>query len=157
MVDVANSEKVEVTGVGDILLSLYEGPRNITLSNVLYVPKLGGNLLSIGRIGLKGFKVKFLNGEAKVTGKNGETVLTAKRKGRVYIIEENKSPVYITRTKNEELWYRRMGHPHYNAVKKLDCTASKSESSPTLNELCSTCIQRKMRRQSFPYSSLHTS
>ncbi|GBL79062.1 hypothetical protein AVEN_49006-1 [Araneus ventricosus] len=150
MAEVANSENVEVAGVGDILLSLHEddeGPRNIILSNVLYVPKLGGNLISIGSIEEKGFKVEFLNGEAKVTE---ETVPTSKRKGRLYIIEENKSSVYITRTENEKSWHRRMGHPHYNVVKKMDCTVSKSESSPTLNELCSTWIQGKMRDQSFP-------
>ncbi|GBN69032.1 hypothetical protein AVEN_262397-1 [Araneus ventricosus] len=99
MVEVINSEKVEVTGVGDIVLFLHEddeGPRNITLSNVLYVPKLGRDLFSIGRIEEKGFKVEFLNGEAKVIGKNGETVLTAKRKERLHIIKENKSSVYIT-------------------------------------------------------------
>ncbi|GBL79312.1 hypothetical protein AVEN_129350-1 [Araneus ventricosus] len=72
MVEDANSEKVEVTGVCDIVPSLHEDdedPRNITLSNVLYAPKLGGNLLSIGRIEENGFKVEFLNGEAEVTGK----------------------------------------------------------------------------------------
>ncbi|GBN98692.1 hypothetical protein AVEN_73040-1 [Araneus ventricosus] len=91
MAEVINSEKVEVTRVGDIVFSLHEddeGPRNIKISNVLYMPKLGRNLLSIGRIEEKCFKVEFLNGEAKVIGKNGATVLTAKRKGRLYIIKE---------------------------------------------------------------------
>ncbi|GBM65157.1 hypothetical protein AVEN_185794-1 [Araneus ventricosus] len=119
MVEVINSENVEVSGVGNIVLSLHvddEFPRNITLSNVLYVPKLGRNLFSIGRIEEKGLKVEFLNGEAKLIGKNGETFLTAKRKGRLYIINENKSSVYFTKTENKELWHRRMGNPHYNAV-----------------------------------------
>ncbi|GBN36307.1 hypothetical protein AVEN_177820-1 [Araneus ventricosus] len=97
MVEVANSEKVEVTGVGDIVHTLHEGDEGArVLSNVLYVPKLGENLLSIRRIEEKGFKVEFLNGEAKVTGKNGERVLKAKRKGRLYIIEENGWSAYIT-------------------------------------------------------------
>ncbi|GBO16700.1 hypothetical protein AVEN_268949-1 [Araneus ventricosus] len=114
MVEVANSEKIEVTGVGDIVHTLHEGDegaRSITLSNVLYVPKLSENLLSIRRIEEKGFKVEFLNGEAKVIGKNGERVLKAKRKGRLYNIEENKWSAYITRTENEELWHRRMVSP----------------------------------------------
>ncbi|GBM87360.1 hypothetical protein AVEN_112787-1 [Araneus ventricosus] len=182
-------------GSSRCVLSLHkddEGPRNLTLSNVLFflitghlVPgpgdesssrwcrgslergcqlrcrprhltevqnyELGGNLLSIGRTEEKGFEVEFLNGEAKVTGKNGETVLTAKRKGRLCIIEEYKSSVlYITRTENEELWHRRMGHPHYNAIKKLDLTVSKSESSPTLNDPVFHLYTKKDETPKFP-------
>lgn len=51
-VEVDDSEKIKITGIGDISFSVGEDDeeRNITIENVLYVPKLGGNLLRTRRI-----------------------------------------------------------------------------------------------------------
>lgn len=153
-VEVANSEKIEVTGIGDLKLLLHdenEVSRTVTLENVLYVPKLGGNLLSVGRIEERGLKVEFANGEAKVTEKNDETVFIAKRKGRLYVVEEQQPTAYVARTASEELWHRRLGHPSYNALKGLNEDICHGEELiPKQENLCSVCIQGKMNKLKFP-------
>lgn len=51
-VEVANSEQVAVTGRGNVLLQIHKHSEKtqLILENVLHVPKLGGNLLSVGKI-----------------------------------------------------------------------------------------------------------
>lgn len=156
VVEVANSERVEVTGTGDVMLSVpedAEGRKNITLANVLYVPNLGGNLLSIGRIEERGFKIEFADGMAKILSKSETVVLEAKRRGRLYIVEENQPAAYITKTATNELWHRRLGHPCQNAMKNIEHSSSEEESPIVSNKPCSICIQGKMKRKRFPKCS----
>ena len=60
-VEIANSEKIEAMGTGDIILKPTEeyGIETIFLANVLYVPNLDCNLLSIGRIEDMGMTISF--------------------------------------------------------------------------------------------------
>lgn len=154
-VEVANSERINVSGVGDISFPIYEEneERNITIQNVLYVPKLGGNLLSIGRIEEKGLKVEFADGKAKVIDNNGKTLLSARKKGRLYIIEEQIATACMTRTESVELMHRRLGHPHYNTVKNLNSIDEDKKLPALANAPCSICIQGKMKRKKFPKSA----
>lgn len=154
-VEVANSEKIAVTGKGEILLAPRDNAngRNFTMSDVLYVPNLGGSLLSIGRIEERGFRVQFAEGEAKIINKDGETVLTAKRRGRLYMIEESQPTAYLTKAENEELWHRRLGHPHKTGVKSFDSSVDNQKTNPSTNSPCSVCIQGKMKKRSFPKAS----
>ena len=63
-VEIANSEKTEVAGIGDILLkpALEYGDQMIFLWNVLYVPEHDSNLLSAERIKEMGITIFFQNG-----------------------------------------------------------------------------------------------
>ncbi|GBM99706.1 hypothetical protein AVEN_104065-1 [Araneus ventricosus] len=83
IVEVTNSEKIQVTGTDDITISVSEESekrRNITLANVLYVPYLGRNLLSIDRMEERGFKMEFAHGEANILSENYELVLKGRKK-----------------------------------------------------------------------------
>lgn len=154
-VEVANSEKIKVTGIGDTIIKLpgEAEEKTIALSNVLYVPNLGGNLLSIGRIEERGFKVEFSDGEAKILEKNGVVILTAKREGRLYVVKEKQDFAHIARSKNDELWHRRLGHPNYSLIKGCYSNEDESGSEDPPDERCSVCIQGKMKRKKFPKST----
>ena len=62
---VTNGDSVEVKTEGKVKLRLrvFNGKRNevfeVTLNEVLYVPMMNGNLLSIRRLAEKGFKIEF--------------------------------------------------------------------------------------------------
>lgn len=153
IVEVANSEKIEVTGTGDITISVLEDSeerKNITLANALYVPNLGGNLLSLGRIEERGFKVQFAHGEAKVLSQNDEVILKARRKGRLYMVVEDQPVAYLTKT-TDDLWHSRLGHPCQSASKNLESTNnSKQEPHSMPKKTCTVCIKGKMKRKKFP-------
>lgn len=145
-VEVANADQIEVTGRGEIALSLLDstGRSELTHSDVLFVPRLEGHL-SIGRIEEKGFKVQFDDGKAKAIDRSGCVVLTAHRRGRLYIAEENQPKGYISKTANEELWHRRLVHPHNRRI-KVDGTNLEA----TQNKPCAVCKQGNMNRNKFP-------
>ncbi|XP_035233711.1 uncharacterized protein LOC118205537 [Stegodyphus dumicola] len=121
-VEIANSEKIEVSGMGDIVLNPVRecGKDAIDLANVLYVPNLDGNLLSVGRIEEMVMTVSFERGKTitKDPRQQDKVILTAHRYGRLYKIEEKQMhKIYLSR--HEEIMYRKLGLFHYDTVKKL--------------------------------------
>jgi hypothetical protein len=155
-VEIANSEKIEVSGTGNIVLNPVRecGKDAIHLANVLYVPKLDGNLLSVGRIEEMGMTVSFERGKATIKDprQQNKVILIAHRHGRLYKIEEKQAhKIYLSR--HEEIMHRRLGHFHHDAVKKLikrndsDMTCEETQEKETV---CSTCILGKMKKTPFP-------
>lgn len=146
-VETANRESMSVMGRGKVEIQLSEerGGTYVTLEDVLYVPDLNGNLLSVGRIEERGFHVTFAEGKAEVTKDTGELILTATREGRLYSVKEATKSTMLAQTKNTALWHRRLGHLHYDAVRRL-CGASESP----VKDKCGTCCLGKLRRNSFP-------
>lgn len=56
----------------------------LKLMDVLHVPKLGGNLLSIPRITDKNLNVILDDERARVLNSDGEVILIGMKKGRLY-------------------------------------------------------------------------
>ena len=104
-VEVANKETMEVVGTGDAVLELSEENSNvrITLASVLYIPKLDGNLLSIGRIEEMGCEIFFKNGKATVMDEDGTIIMTAKRENRLYKVTEVTQVACAARSKTDDL------------------------------------------------------
>jgi hypothetical protein len=72
---VANGEKLQSAGKGSVQLMLMTGPKNkhqVTIENVLYVPKAKENLLSVQKFIKRGFQIYFHNNQAKII--NGQEV-----------------------------------------------------------------------------------
>lgn len=78
-VETANKESMSVMGKGRVQIQLSEegGGSFITLEDVLYVPDLNGNLLSVRRVEERGLHMTFAGGKAEVTKDTGELILTA--------------------------------------------------------------------------------
>lgn len=151
-VEIANAEKIEVAGVGSILLKPTSecSDETFLLANVLYVPKLDSNLLSAGRIEEMGITVCFQDGKAVMRDpKQGKVILTAHRQDRLYKIKEITHKACFS--KYEKLMHRRLGHFHKDAIKKLvkEDKPGKEEASDEGN-ICSTCILGKMKKSPFP-------
>lgn len=146
-VETANRESMKVKGKGRVKIQLSEqcGGTNITLEDVLYVPALNGNLLSVGRIEERGLQVTFAAGKAFVSKDNGEVVLTATKQGRLYTVEEAEVSSRLAKAKDTSLWHRRLGHLHQDAVRSL-CGTSKDH----MEDHCDVCRLGKLRRRSFP-------
>jgi len=105
IVEVANSDTMKVEGTGDATLNLSDenGGITLTLANVLYVPNLDGNLLSVGRIEEMGCKVVFDNGEARVIDEDGTIILYASRVNRLYKIKEKQQIAKVARRTSSDV------------------------------------------------------
>jgi hypothetical protein len=76
--------------------------------------------------------------------KDCETALVARRKERLYAVEEYQSLTYTV--KNEELLHRRLGHLHYNALRNIDnIISSEKETDEIPEKTCTVCIQFKAK------------
>ncbi|CAF0874876.1 unnamed protein product [Brachionus calyciflorus] len=62
-VKVGDGRDLEVMGIGNIKAKINskDGSKSITIENVLYVPELSVNLISIGKLSSKGFRFKKFN------------------------------------------------------------------------------------------------
>lgn len=117
-VHIANKEEIQAEGKGDVILKFSDknGGLLADLADVLFVPNLGSNLLSVGRLVEKGLKITFEKENAKIINLNGEVILKAFRKNRLYEIEEETAVVKSVNG-NLSLWHRRFGHFDNDSMK----------------------------------------
>lgn len=123
-VDTAGAEKIKVTGVGSVNLNIYDengDPSNINVDDVLYVPNLAANLLSVKVITQKGFKVTFEKDTCTILDDEGEFMAKAVLSGGLYKLSQPPSKkIFVAKTQSDiNLWHRRMGHTNVQYLKKL--------------------------------------
>ena len=121
-VELGDEVRYEVNGVGSISLQLESGS-TLHLEEVLYVPSLKKNLISLSVLENKGYLVVFsekkvLLWQRGLPLKQAETI--GVQEGGLY-----KVPKQLARalTHNQvgtsELWHKRLGHLHYKALPDL--------------------------------------
>lgn len=106
-----------VKGVGNVTLQLNQG-NTIHLQEVLYVPNLKKNLVSISAMEDKGFKVAFIDGKVRVWNKNFKDAFTLGfRVDSLYQVGGSPlGAISCDTSLQSELWHRRFSHLHYKAL-----------------------------------------
>jgi hypothetical protein len=159
-IKVANGVEAEVKAIGDLSLELYDGFR-LQLSDILYVPSLRRNLISVSCLDDDGYDCHFGNGKCRIVI-NNKCVGLAFRQDKLYLssLSENVNDVS---TENEnasssmnatnkrkrvhdvslKLWHYHLGHISRGRIEQL---IKKSILSPLefLDlEQCIDCIKEK--------------
>ena len=80
-----NDQTCEILGKGKIKLKLHDGTF-LFLNEVLYVPELKRNLISVGLLESKGFKIAMENGTLKVQ-RDALVVMMATRRRNMYFLK----------------------------------------------------------------------
>jgi len=95
---------------GTILISTTSGIKTITY--VLYVPDIDQNLLSVGRLIEKGFKVSFKDQHCVIFDTTGLEILKVKMKLKSFSFDSNEEEqtTYFTHVSLIKLWQKRLGH-----------------------------------------------
>ena len=133
---VADGKTLESIGVGTMHTTVYDQKGKaikISFNEVLIVPRLGRNLLSVKKIAGRGGKVVFGGAEAYI--EVNLVRLPLKVKGKLYELEYERRPIDSggTMTQKEaeralaaasdmndlRLWHKRLGHTHVDNIKKL--------------------------------------
>jgi hypothetical protein len=155
-------KRLYVKGVGDVFFKTHTGDESFTgiLKNVLYVPDLGINLVSIGAATEKeNVQILFLEDEV-LFSKNGRLSIKGKKAANglyrldISVIPELEFNALISSQKIPlATWHQRLGHV---ASKTVQTMASRNiveglnlDDTPT-SILCSGCLYGKMHRRSFP-------
>lgn len=162
-VAVANGKMLKVLGIGSgEIKCLNENNKEITvtLKDVLYVPKLEENLISVKRLTEKGFRVNFDKDKCQII-KGNVMIAHAVLSSNLYaVVGPQKAMAVIDNqhTQNcQHTWHRRFGHRHMDVIHRL-----KKENLVTgidikdcgIRQVCECCIEGKLTRKTFPKESL---
>lgn len=144
--------------IGTIVITTSSGTK--TIADVLYVPEIDQNLLSVGQLLEKGFKVSFENFNCYIFYTSGKEVLKVKMKGKSFAYESTEVQIaYVTISSNTEIWHKRLGHCHLQRMMRLQ----KSDMVRGLTELdnylpnCISCQSGKQNRLPFAHSTWRAS
>jgi len=149
-------------GVGKVKIADDCG-RTRVLNNVLYIPKLKNNLLSITKTTLDGWRSVFENGRCTTTHGDDFRIYTPIRDGLCIFtstpsIMQAFAAAASTGTRNRKTtitdWHERLGHVSKTAILKLGDKVVGLELGPTDPEelpgcQCGACAAGKQHRQPF--------
>jgi hypothetical protein len=107
---------LEAIDKGTIKATMQVGGKlsHATITQVLHVPKMKNNLISVSKVISKGFKVEFDNDGCKVNDVQGVVVAEAQRVKNLYLLnlKVHKDTTHIANSLDEGvmLWHDRLGH-----------------------------------------------
>jgi hypothetical protein len=143
---------VKVEGKGAIEVETLSGTK--TLKNVLYVPKINQNLVSVGQLIESGYSIFFNDGVCDIKDKNGVLLLSAKMMNRSFNVDWREVCLSANTCENNEsvLWHKRLGHFSYATLKRM-ADLQMTHGLPDIQEqksICEACQLGKQTRVVFP-------
>lgn len=121
-ITIGNKEKCTLVGRGTVFFQTEAGNR-IWATNVLHVPSLGMNLISVSQIQNRGYDFYFLGNRVYVKHPSWKKKAQIEVRNNILYKLQLESPMTlvgnIDETDLNELWHRRMGHLHHGALRTL--------------------------------------
>lgn len=122
----------------------------VNMKEVLYVPGLRDNLLSVSKLTANGIDIEFRE-KVAIFKKNNEVIMKAYKNGNLYEIKINVTQnAEANVAESSTLWHSRMGHVSDSCLQELvrhNMAVGINNFSPV--GTCDTCIQGKKSRNSF--------
>ena len=108
-----------IKGSGEASYKLDSG-KSLNMKDVLYVPGLKKNILSIYALDAKGMRVAFFNGQVLMCPKwntiEDAIVIGEEDRGLYKLKREPEQALVHESIKPSELWHKRISHVHYRAL-----------------------------------------
>jgi hypothetical protein len=128
---------------------------NVHLSNVLYVPGLEKNLVSISCLEDRGNRIAFVDGKMLSWHKDSnieKARVIGTREGNLYrLLEQNEEALVHDEFNPNELWHRRYAHINYQALSFLKkMVEGIPELQSTHKGICKGCALGKNIKKPFP-------
>lgn len=151
-VRVGNGKYIAVRGKGTIAISTYSGTKFI--SDVLYVPEIDQNLLSVGQLIEKGYIVLFENKTCLIKDVDGKDIFKVKMRGKSFALNplEEEQIAFPIKENVTELWHKRLGHYHHQGLLQMK-SKEMANDLPELDDHipnCKACQFGKQSRRPFP-------
>lgn len=148
-IKLANGNSAEVQRIGDGYLTYKnnKGKRNtVMVKDVLYVPALEENLLSVRKLAEKGLQVKFIR-KMCIIIKDDVTVATADLSGSLYRLRiDHKALMAVNNHRKDcqHIWHRKLGHRDPEAIKQMETknlVTGLAIKDCGIRSICETCIK----------------
>ena len=126
IVTLGDGRSIETTKRGTVQLKLKQvdgSYKNATLHDVLYVPELSYNLLSITKSTSRGKTVRFDEATCEILNEDQEIVGLATKYGSLYYLNckinsQQEAVNAVTNQSNIEMWHQRFGHLNVTSLQK---------------------------------------
>ncbi|TXG55930.1 hypothetical protein EZV62_017243 [Acer yangbiense] len=153
-VKLENGEMVQATGKGTISVQTSKGPKLI--HDVLLIPDLDQNLLSVAQLLKKGYSCSFKDNYCTIFDSCGVEVVKVGMHDNSFLLnlEQVNHSAFMSKLDDSALWHKRYGHFNMDALKYLqdhDMVRDMQAISHTSDDLCDACQLGKMHRK--PFSS----
>ena len=156
-VTVASGQEIVSSERGDVIIKLDD--EQVRMTDVLFVPELDANLLSIKALQAKGMTIKFGLGIVEITRDN-QLIATGSLVDKMYILKSSRSQVALVSTEVAKpnpkeskgrdkyiLWHGRMRHPGPQRMKRLYDVSNGTDRLDIKHlDKCITCTYTKMTR-----------
>lgn len=148
-VHLADGNEITTQEIGS--LELMGKNSTLELTNYLHIPTLAHNLISLSYLFKKGCQLVYTGHDKFEVQKNFKPILDGVIKNIIFVLEESvgkpmSPPLSASAVSDVSiLQHRRLGHPNYSYLNKLDPSCPSSASAP-----CPTCILGKHHRLPFP-------
>ena len=127
------------------------------MKEVLFVPGLKKNLLSILALDAKGMRVAFIDGQVIMWPKGkkiDDAVVIGEQERGLYKLKGHPEQALIhDSVEPNELWHRRLAHVHYRALPLASKVVEGSPEIQTKHDgVCKGCVKGNTRKKTFPRS-----
>jgi hypothetical protein len=143
-----------IKGVGESNYKLNSG-NSMKMKDVLYVPGLTKNLLSISALEKKGFRISFIDGEVLMWAKGetlNEAIIIGSEENGLYKLKGHSEAAMTHAIENScELWHRILAHINYKVLPYICKSVTGLPELKVDHEgVCNGCAQGKNIKNPFP-------
>ncbi|KAH0658984.1 hypothetical protein KY289_027732 [Solanum tuberosum] len=98
--------------------AITSGSRTKFITNILYVPDLDQNLLSVGQLMESGLNLYFKNKFSVIEDPSGDEIFKVEEKGSYFPLNllEEEQAAFLMSDKSTEVWHKRMDHFHHQCM-----------------------------------------
>jgi hypothetical protein len=150
VVYLGDSRTTNVLGKGKVILKLTSG-KTLVLNEVLHVPNIRANLVSVAVLGKFGIKVSFESDKIVMT-KNNVFVGKGYCNHGLFVLnvaenmnENASSSAYLL--DSYDLWHARLGHVSQSYLKKMNSLGLISSSNYSSMNKCEVCVEAKITKK----------
>lgn len=160
-VSIANGEMIKVCGIGAVTLNVRDGKQTIkvTLEDVLWLPDLDGNLVSVKKLVERGHTVEFSGNSCFLKSEDSDVWEIARWQGKFYNLLEAKRCYYVSSDTEMKLcvhdWHRRLAHRNLRDIRVMEKHGLEIRACQCIDD-CEMCIKGKLSRKPFPKKATPT-
>ena len=153
---------LDAVGVGDVVLNLVvDGKiKKRRLRDVLYIPRLAYNLLSISKTTETGKKIKFGSDGLQFLDCDRRVVAVGVKKGSLYYLtchKDTDTQVHMSDAQSmdesrESIWHRHFGHLNERSLRTLASQSLVNDFNYNASSripFCESCVKGKLHRKPF--------